>query len=151
MTIAIGIILMWLTVLELLTFILINHYVYFGIMSLHLFVPFYVFMVFLLIDYLSGFPERSKRPKIIIATTVSLLVILPLVFFLSLPTYTLAQAKQKMILAERIHSIDDQATTKITSTRGYDLYIITAERDSQKTRYIFNPYSGEYGLWPDSK
>lgn len=88
----------------------------------------------------------SKRTNVFITTMIVILI--PVLFFFTLPDFTYTEAKEFVEEEENVQTITNEDNrfpdTRIEGPNEQRHYIIHAKDDEEIVRFIFNPYDGSY-------
>ncbi|CQR46418.1 hypothetical protein BN1058_00678 [Paraliobacillus sp. PM-2] len=108
-----------------------------------------IIALFLTLYNLFNFKNVKKKLKLtnLFLTTIIVLLI-PILFFFTLPDFTYTEAKELVEKEENVQVINNEDNrvpdTRIEGPNEQRHYIIHAKNDEEIVRFIFNPYDGSY-------
>src|SRR5690606_25486212 len=105
-------------------------------------------IAFSIFELLRDEENKTKTKGMRVATSMLILMVLPMNYYYHLPGYTYAEAVEFTQEKEKIEIIDGPRKLIYDENLQPRYYVITGEQSGQKKAYLFDPYAGSYSdLW----
>ncbi|HHY21777.1 MAG TPA: hypothetical protein GX525_07810 [Bacilli bacterium] len=102
-------------------------------------------MIFFAAAFSMSEGSRLRNNKTLFIMSLLLLMLIPLFFYKTIPTYTFEEAELLIQKQEKIELIDDPRTTIYSEKLRLSHYVITGiNNGGEKVAFMFDPFTGEF-------